>query len=192
MSSHKSLAIPIEVVPRHVHLSPTHWRALFGKGAEVHVRAALSQRGQVVLQETVRVVGPEGAIDEVFVFGPCRKDTQVELSTTDALAIGVEAPERVSGDHHGSEGCRLIGPNGEVVLKRGTIIPLPHLHLSDRAAAQQGLRQGSLLDLDILGEAAFVLPRVVVRVHPTFQTALHVSSDHAARFWLPTASYARI
>ena len=48
----------------------------------------LSQPGQYLAQERVTLQGPKGTFSMVAVLGPCRKEGQVELSATDALALG--------------------------------------------------------------------------------------------------------
>ena len=55
------------------------------------------------------------------VLGPVRKDTQVEVSLTDARSLGVVAPIRESGDIKESGVCKLVGPAGEVELTEGVI-----------------------------------------------------------------------
>ena len=54
----------------------------------------------------------------VSILGPTRPETQVELSRTDARKVGIDAPIRESGQLEGTPGCKLIGPKGEVELKR--------------------------------------------------------------------------
>lgn len=106
----------VEISARHVHVSQADLETLFGKGYELTVKKMLSQPGQFACDERVRVIGPKGEFPRVSILGPVRKDTQVELSLTDARSIGVTAPVRESGDVKGSGTCKLVGPAGEVEI----------------------------------------------------------------------------
>lgn len=63
------------------------------------------------------------------VIGPLRKATQIELSMTDARALGLTPPIRISGDIENSAGGLLVGPKGEVELEKGIIIAARHVYL---------------------------------------------------------------
>lgn len=76
----------------------------------------------------------------VSILGPVRSATQVELSLTDARAIGVAAPIRESGDIEGSGACRLVGPKGEVELTQGVIAAKRHIHMTPADAEAFGLK----------------------------------------------------
>ena len=89
-------AIPVELSGRHVHLCEEDIKELFGAPL-THVKE-LSQPGQYLCKERVRLIGPSGVIDNVAVLGPARPKSQVELSLTDARILGIKAPVRQSGD----------------------------------------------------------------------------------------------
>ena len=97
--------ILVETSARHVHLTAEHVEALFGKGATLTEKKALSQPGQFACNERVTIVGPKKEIPNVSILGPVRAATQVEVSLTDARTLGVTAPVRESGDIKGSAGC---------------------------------------------------------------------------------------
>ena len=97
------MKVLVETSARHLHLSQEHLEILFGAGHELTVKKMLSQPGQFACEEKVEVVGPKGP--KMSVLGPVRKDTQVEISLTDARSIGVTAPIRESGDIAGSGAC---------------------------------------------------------------------------------------
>ena len=89
--------IPIGVSARHVHLSQADLETLFGKGYELHKKKDL-MGGQFAAQECVTLIGTKlRAIENVRVLGPVRKQSQVEISKTDAIKLGVNAPVRLSG-----------------------------------------------------------------------------------------------
>ena len=89
--------IPISASARHVHLTRAHVEALFGAGHRLTPKADLSQAGQFACVEVVTLVGPRGRIERVRVLGPERDETQVEISRTDEIALGIDAPIRASG-----------------------------------------------------------------------------------------------
>lgn len=175
------LSVPIVVQYRHVHLSNADREVLFGKSlARV---ASLSHKEEFLAEEQVDVIGKHGVIEHVAVLGPERTETQVELAASEAFALGIDAPIRVSGDLGRTPGCRLKGPNGEVALSRGVILPARHLHLNEATARELGLVHLDLIQMEILGRAP--IPHVVVRVHHSYANELHLSVDEAAEWWLP-------
>ena len=105
--------IIVETSARHIHLSDADLETLFGKGYQLTNKKNLSQPGQFACEEKVTVVGAKGE-QKMSVLGPTRKATQVELSLTDARALGLQAAIRESGDIEGTAGCKLVGPAGEV------------------------------------------------------------------------------
>ena len=87
--------IPVGVSVRHIHLSRSDCDALFGPGYELTLRRPVSQPGQYVCRETVDLVGPKGELGRVAIINPLRRETQVELARTDAITLGVDAPQRL-------------------------------------------------------------------------------------------------
>ena len=94
----KKLFIEVEASGRHVHLSREDIDNLFGVGYKLTPVKDLSQPGQFVCKERVTLIGKKGNIDNVVVLGPERKETQVEISKTDSVILGVDTPVRLSGD----------------------------------------------------------------------------------------------
>ncbi|NBS41067.1 propanediol utilization protein [bacterium] len=178
--------ILVNVQHRHVHLSPVHTEALFG-AAKCTKMAELAHRGQFACDETVTVVGPNGvSLERVRVLGPTRDETQVELSPTEAYALGLDAPVRLSGDLSRTGSCTLVGPSGSVEIQTGLIIPARHLHVSDRDAARLGLSHHGLVSVAPVGRPDAKIELVSVRVHPTFALELHLTYDEASEFWVQT------
>ena len=125
-----SKPVLVEVSARHVHVSEKDLETLFGKGYQLTPKKDLSQPGQFACEERVTVVGPKKELKGVSILGPTRKQTQVELSLTDARSIGVTALIRESGDIEGTNGCKIIGPCGEVDLDQGVIAAKRHIHMT--------------------------------------------------------------
>ena len=130
MSEEKTMKFIVETSARHVHVTEKDLEILFGKGAKLTKKKDLSQPGQFACEERVTVVGPKKELANVSILGPCRKETQVELSATDARSIGISAPIRESGDLDGSAPCKIVGPCGEIEISQGVIIAKRHIHLT--------------------------------------------------------------
>jgi len=118
----KEIPIVVGVSNRHVHLSREDVEILFGKDYQLTPIKDLGQPGQFACKETVIIVGPKGAIENVRVLGPERKETQVEISLTDAFKLGIMPPVRDSGDLEGTPGIVIVGPKGSVIKEKGVIV----------------------------------------------------------------------
>ena len=171
--------LPIGVSNRHVHVTAEHLAALFGKGHELTVMKDLSQPGQFAAKETIRIVGPKGAIDNVRVLGPVRKETQVEISATDSFLLGVPPVVRDSGHPEGSPGLRLAGPAGEVTIDRGVIVAARHIHMHPDQASDWHITDGQRVRIRVESERPIVFDDVLVRVNPQFQGEVHLDTDEA-------------
>jgi putative phosphotransacetylase len=175
-----STQIPVGVSNKHIHLSRKDMDALFGEGSELTPIKDLGQPGQYACAETVAVKGPKGEFARVRVLGPLRKESQVEISKTDARTIGIKAPIRESGVLEGTPGVELIGPAGSVKLERGVIVALRHIHMTPEQARQWGLADKDVVDVKINGgERAGILGNVIVRVSDKFALEMHVDTDEA-------------
>lgn len=170
----------VETSARHVHVTQQDLETLFGKGHELTVKKMLSQPGQFACEERVDVVGPKKTLAGVSILGPVRPDTQVELSLTDARAIGVTAPIRESGDVAGTGSCKLVGPCGEVTLDQGVIAAKRHIHMTPEDAQAFGVQDRQEVDVRINSDGrALTFSDVVVRVKSTFALAMHIDTDES-------------
>ena len=182
--------ILVETSARHVHVTQETLEILFGKGAQLEVRAMLSQPGQFVSKQRINVVGykldkatgqkVEAVIKNISILGPCRKLNQVELSATDARSIGISAPIRESGDVAGSGACKLVGPAGEVELSEGVIVAKRHIHMTPANAEEFGVKNGDIVKLELnTPDRALTFGDVVVRVREDFALACHIDTDES-------------
>ena len=170
----------VEISARHVHVSQEHLEILFGKDYKLTPKKDLSQPGQYACEERVTVVGPKRELAGVSILGPCRKATQVELSLTDARAIGVKAPIRESGDTAGSGACKLVGPAGEVELTEGVIAAKRHIHMTTEDAAKYGITDSQIVSVKVATEGrSLVFGDVVARVSDSYALAMHIDTDEA-------------
>ena len=171
--------ILVETSARHVHVTDEHLEILFGKGHQLTNKKNLSQPGQFACEEKVTIVGPKGQL-KASILGPTRKATQVELSLTDARTVGITALIKESGDIAGTEGCKLIGPEGEVDIKEGVIAAKRHVHLDPKTAEEYGIENGQIVSVKVESEArSLVFGDVVARVSDKFAPAVHIDTDEA-------------
>lgn len=171
--------IPTGVSNRHIHLSRNDLECLFGKGYSIKCQKELSQPGQCAAFETVIIAGPKGCIEQVRVLGPERKQTQVEISRSDAYKLGINPPLRESGNVTGSAEITVIGPKGSLQLSEGTIIAKRHLHMSPTDAATYEVTDNQLVQVKVPGERGVTFDNVVVRVSDKFVLEFHIDMDEA-------------
>lgn len=172
--------ILVETSARHIHLSEHDLKILCGEDATLAVRGMLSQPGQFASTTKIKVEGIKRNFDGVTVLGPTRKASQVEISQTDAFALGVVAPIRESGDIKGTPGITLVGPAGKVTLKEGLIIAKRHIHMTPADAEEFNVKNGEIVAVRIKSEErSLVFEDVVIRVREEFALAMHIDTDEA-------------
>jgi acetate kinase len=172
-------AIPIGVSVRHVHLTRADCDALFGEGYELTPRRPVTQPGQYVCRETVDLVGPKGEIHRVAIINPLRKETQVEVAKTDAIALGVNPPLRESGKLEGTPGITLRGPKGAVAINHGVILAQRHVHMHTSDAQSFGVRDKDVIAVRVEGDREVVFGDVLVRVSEQYALDMHLDTDEA-------------
>ena len=170
--------ITVEVSARHIHLSNKDLVKLFGKQYFLHKKNNLSQPDQFAAKETLTISGSKNKLTDVRVLGPIREKTQVELSFSDCIYLGVNPVLRLSGNLKGSSGILLTGPKGKLKIKQGTIVAKRHLHISKVKAKKWKLKNKQKISVLIKGERSIIFNNVIVRVGD-FVTRLHLDTDEA-------------
>lgn len=169
----------IETSARHVHLTTADLAVLFGEGSSLTPKRDLSQPGQYLSEERVRIEGSKSGFDRTAILGPVRGATQVEVSFTDARALGVEAPVRESGDVKGSAGIKIVGPKGTIDITEGVIVAKRHIHVTPEDAEKFGVKNKQIVKVKVGGDRGLIFDEVVVRVSPNFRTFMHIDFDEA-------------
>lgn len=169
--------VELEASGRHVHVTQEQAMRLFGH--RLTPKRPLSQPGQFLAEERVRIIGPKGEFRDVAVLGPERKEAQVEVSLTDGRSLGIAPPIRLSGDIRNTPGAILEGPYGRVELHSGVMAAQRHIHLTPEAAERFGVRHGQNVRLQTFTVRPLVFEQVAVRVSPDFASFVHLDYDEA-------------
>lgn len=178
-TSSNGYLVPVGVSARHIHLTQQDVETLFGAGYQLTKKKEL-MGGQYACNECVTIVGLKlRAIENVRILGPVRKASQVEISATDAIKLGVKAPIRESGDLKGSAPIAIVGPKGVLYLKEGCIIAMRHIHMSPEDARQAGVVNGQEVSVQVDNERGTVFNHVKIRVDSSFTLEMHIDTDEA-------------
>ena len=168
----------VNVSARHVHVTPADLQTLFGPGATLTRQRDLYQAGEFASEQLLTLVGPrQRIIPNVRILGPTRNYSQVELSYTDGVYLGIDLPLRVSGNHDGTPGITLLGPRGALTLNCGVIRAKRHVHMSAEDLRFFGVRDGDEMKLRIDGPCGVTFDGVVVRHHPRVILEVHIDTD---------------
>lgn len=190
LSKNDGLEINVGISARHVHLTSEHIKTLFGHDLTVY--KDLTQPGQYAANEKVDIAGPKNTIKGVRILGPARKASQVEVSKTDAFFLGIEPALKASGDIEGTPGVKLVGPAGEVILDKGVIVAIRHIHMHPTDAQKFGIVDKEVVWVVSNSKRKTIIGDVIVRVDPTFALDFHVDTDEANGAWLNSGDKIKI
>lgn len=188
----KQLMIEVEASGRHAHLSRADVETLFGKGYQLTKVRELSQPGQFVCEERISLTGPKGTLKNVVILGPERTKTQAEVSLTDALALGIKPPVRLSGDIADSPGAIFSNGDRQVVKDKGIIVAKRHLHITPEDAAHFNVKNGDAIKIKVFGSRPTIFEDTIVRISKDFSTNVHIDYDEANACGFQKGTYCRI
>lgn len=171
--------VPVEVSARHVHLTQEDVEALFGPGHTLTHKRNLSQPGQFLAEERVSVVTDKCFFHDVAVLGPVRPHTQVELSMTDARALGLKAPIRQSGDMAGCPDVCLMAGSQVICARESVMVAQNHIHMTPADAVRYSVTDGQKLKVKIETQRPVTFDDVVIRVRDDYALAMHIDLDEA-------------
>ena len=168
----------VNISARHMHVSPEHLEILFGPAAKLTVMRDLYQDGQFASDQTVTIIGPRHrTITNLRILGPTRKDSQIELASTDGIAMGLNLPVRMSGNVKGTPGCIVLGPKGHIELKEGVIRAQRHAHMHPDEAAYYGVKNGDKMRLRVHGSCPTTFEEIICRVDKAVKLEVHLDTD---------------
>src|SRR5213595_3236562 len=157
----------VNVSARHMHVTPSDLEVLFGAGAKLTKLKDLYQQGEFASEQLLTVIGPrQRIIPNVRILGPTRDYSQIELSYTDGIYLGIDLPLRISGNHEGTPGATVMGPRGAITLNKGVIRAERHVHMSTEDMAYFGVKDHDYMKLRIDGPCGVTFDRVKVRYYP--------------------------
>ena len=175
----KKKKILIEASGCHVHLTKEAIERLFGRGTLLKKRRDLSQPGEFLCEQRVKLVTKDGCIDNVAVLGPARTATQVELSQTDCRKLGLKAPINLSGNLEGASDVMIIGSHGEIKANGSVIVARNHIHMRPKDAVEYGVSDGDKVRVEIASDRRVIFEDVPIRVNEKFAPAMHIDFDEA-------------
>lgn len=169
----------VEASGKHVHLSREAIDALFGKGYQLTKAKDLSQPGQYACKERVTLIGPKGSLHNVVVLGPERKESQVEVSLTDSVVLGVSVPVKESGKLEGTPGIVIASGSNMIRLDKGLIAAQRHIHVKAEDAEKFDVKNGDIVQVKVFGKRPLIFDDVLVRVSANYETYMHIDYDEA-------------
>ena len=171
--------VKIGISNHHVHLCQQDLETLFGKNYMLIKDRELSQPGEFASTARVTIKTYKSEITNVRVLGPIRDYTQVEISKTDAIRLGINPPVRESGDLIDSAAVTLIGPAGEIDLLKGCIIASRHIHLNNEDLVKYGLQNKTKVNVKLLGPKGGIIDNVSLKIGTNYRLELHLDTDDA-------------
>lgn len=179
----------VNVSARHMHVTQEDLEVLFGPGSKLTKMKDLYQEGEFASDQIVNIVGPKNRmIPGVRILGGVRKFTQIELSYTDGIFMGIDLPLRISGDIKGSAGCVVVGPHGALTMREGVIRAGRHVHMSEADMAHFAVKDGDAMKLKIEGPCGMTFDNVKVRYHPKVKLEVHIDTDEGNACHLQSAT----
>jgi putative phosphotransacetylase len=170
--------IPIEVSARHIHISQKDIESLFGKDYILKKFKNLTQIGEFASTDKIIIKSKDRELS-VRIVGPIRKETQVEISLTDAIFLGINPPIRKSGNLEKTPGVFLINSKKKININKGVIVPLRHIHCNLEEAKKLGIKNGQFVSVRIKGERGLIFDKVKVRVDKKYKLSMHIDTDEA-------------
>ena len=175
------MKVVLGVSNRHIHLKKEHLEILFGKNYELKKIRTLNQPNQFVSDAKVTIKTDKGLLENVVIVGGLRDYTQIEVSKTDAIKLGINPPVRTSGDIKNSEIVTLIGPEGSIQTE-GCIIADRHIHITPKQKELYELND--TVDILINSEKGGIISDVHLKVSDNAYYELHLDTDDANAFLL--------
>jgi len=174
----KFIKIPIEVSARHCHISKEDCQKLFGKTKLTFLKKI--GQSQFAAKETINLFYKGKILKNIRIVGPFRIQTQVEISLTDAIFLGIKPclsmglPEEPLIKTPGAE---IIGSKGKLKLKHGIFTDYRHLHLNIETAKKLNLSQNQKVKVLIKGKRGLIFDNVFVTIGKNYNTSLHLDTD---------------
>jgi len=168
------MKVLVEVSAKHIHISQADYQFLFGCEEKFREFKQLSQ-SDFTTDKIVEAIGPKGSI-KLRLLSPFREKTQVEISLTDCVAIGIDAPYEIDVTLNAAE-IKLKGPCGEI-LRKAAIVSKRHLHCNPTEANKYQLIKGQQVKIIIDNDRGIVeFKNVTIKISDRYKLAIHLDTD---------------
>jgi propanediol utilization protein len=179
----KEIPVPITVNNRHVHLSKTDAKHLFGQSHDFSHHSSPDKHlwpGHIHWNEKVTLSGPAGSLPNVSLLGPLGEKTTIEMSTTDAYRLGLETHD-IKNKKFGP-GVTVTGPKGNVFVPIDRPVNGRWLLASKDRAEKNGLKDGMFVDAHVGADSnwATTFHKVQVIIEGEDRWALYLDPDAAS------------
>ena len=185
------LQVVVGVSNRHAHLSKEDLATLFGLDA-MTVYRRVRQPSDFAAEQTVCISGPRGRFPKLRLMGPCRAKTQVELSLTDCVTLGIKAPITQSGYLDDAGPIDIEGPAGKIHVEHGVMVAARHIHMGPSHARALGVADQDLVSVAFGGERAGVLENFIIRVKDDWVPEIHLDTDEANALGLHDGDFGKL
>ena len=182
------MKIKVGISNKHIHITEEDFKALFNH-TNLTKRNDLSQHNEFASNETVSIKGPKGEFNNVRILGPFRNYTQVEISKTDAIKLGIDPPIKPSGDLDGAAEIEIINNNAHITRKC-CIIANRHIHLNKEE--QNKYRLNNPCTVKINTEKPAILENVYLKIDDNYNLELHLDTDDGNATLLKTGDEVEI
>ncbi|MFZ5966406.1 MAG: PduL/EutD family phosphate acyltransferase [Bacillota bacterium] len=184
--------IMIGVSARHIHFNQETFEFLFGKSAKLHKLKDLRQPGAFSCVETVSISSSNFCFDNVRIVGPFKPHNQIEISSSDAYLLGVQAPINKTGDFTKASTLKVTTGIKSIVLENSVIIPQRHIHVSFEEANQMGWKENQKVSVRIDGIKGGILDNVFIRTGENYNLELHIDLDDSNAFKIYTGDFVKL
>ena len=171
------MKIPVEISARHVHLSEKDFEKLFGKNDKLIPAKNLSQPGEFASDKFVDLINENKKIENVRILGPFRKQSQAEISMTDAYGLRLNPlPKiKVSGDLADTTNILIKGKKSSVKIP--CIIAQRHIHLSEIEAKKLKIKNNQKISIKIKGIREITFHNIIARISEKYKLSVHLDTD---------------
>ncbi len=172
----ESVKVLVKASGKHIHIGEEDFYKIFGPDEKLNVKKMMGA-GQFVSDKKVTLRGPKGETT-VSIIGPFHKESQIEMSYTEARAIGLRPPLRDSGKLEGSDPITIIGPLGSVDVKEGVIVSRRHIHMKEADMEALGVDGGDFVWVRMGTDRELLFGQVLVRRNPGAErSTMHIDFD---------------
>jgi len=188
------MKVEIEISGHHCHISRKDLDLIYGPGYKLTPIKPLSQTGQFAAKETITLKAGDNKITEIRILGPERKNTQVEITLTEAYKLKIEPPVTECTCPDKPKGCaiaEIIGPKGTIRCC-AVIVARRHFHTDPKTAKKFKVKENQLVSLKTLGFRSVTFNNVLVRIDPSFKPKVHLDTDEGNAALLKTGDRGEI